>query len=77
MVCSGTMWESRVLLTYGQVVFPGISGFRPPLMNDWLDISKIFLKGPQNPKKKKKKKKKKHFGFDITREYNLFVAVAG
>ena len=26
--------------------FPGFSGFRPPLMNDQLDISEIFLKGP-------------------------------
>ena len=26
--------------------FPGLSGFHPPLMNDWLDISEIFLKGP-------------------------------
>ena len=24
---------------------PGVSGFRPPLMNDRLDISEIFLKG--------------------------------
>ena len=41
----------------GQVVFfPGFSGFRPPLMNDWLDISEIFLKRPLNPNQKKKKK---------------------
>ena len=26
--------------------FSGFSGFRPPLMNDRLDISEIFLKGP-------------------------------
>ena len=26
--------------------FPRFSGFRPPLMNDRLDISEIFLKGP-------------------------------
>ena len=44
--CSGHMWESQVLLTDGQVgFFPGFSSFRPPSMNDWLDISKIFLKG--------------------------------
>ena len=43
------MWESQVLLTDGQVVFSGYSGFRPPLMNDRLDISEIFLKGPLNP----------------------------
>ena len=43
---SGHMWESQVLLTYGQVVFPGFSGFRLHLMNDRLDISEIFLKGP-------------------------------
>ena len=28
-------------------------------MNDRLDISEIFLKGPLNPNQKKKKKKKK------------------
>ena len=43
---SDHMWESQVLLTDGQVVFPGFSSFRPPLMNDRLDISEIFLKGP-------------------------------
>ena len=43
---SGYMWESQVLLTDGQVGFPQVSGFRPPLMNDRLDISEIFLKGP-------------------------------
>ena len=36
---SGHMWESRVLLTDSQVVFP----LRQPLMNDRLDISEIFL----------------------------------
>ena len=30
----------------GQVVFPRFSGFRLPLMNNRLDISEIFLKGP-------------------------------
>ena len=44
--CSGHMWESQVLLTDGQVVFPRFSGFRPPLMNDRLDVSELFLKGP-------------------------------
>ena len=39
--------------------FSGYSGFRPPSMNDRLDISEIFLKGPLNPNQKKKKKKKK------------------
>ena len=43
---SGHLWESQVLLTDGQVVFPRVLGFRPPLMNDRLDISEIFLKGP-------------------------------
>ena len=40
---------------------PGSPVFAPPSMNDRLDISEIFLKGPsnQNQKKKKKKKKKK------------------
>ena len=50
------MWESQVLLTDGQVVFSGYSGFRPPSMNDRLDISEIFLKGPKSKKQNKKKK---------------------
>ena len=29
-----------------QVVLCGYSGFRPSLINDWPDISEIFLKGP-------------------------------
>ena len=41
----GPRFESH-WLTDGQVVFPGFSGFRPLLMNDRLDISEIFLKGP-------------------------------
>ena len=41
--CSGHMWESQVLLTDGQVVFPRFLGFRPPLMNNQLNISDIFL----------------------------------
>ena len=43
---SGHMWESQVLLKAGQVGFPGFSSFFPPFMNDRLDISEIFLKGP-------------------------------
>ena len=43
---SGHMWESQVLLTDGQVIFPRVLRFRPPLMNDLLDISEILLKGP-------------------------------
>ena len=39
---SGHMWESQVLLS-DDLVF---SGFRPPLMNDRLNISEIILKGP-------------------------------
>ena len=39
------MWESQVLLMDGQVVFPRFSDFHPPLMNDRLNISEIFLKG--------------------------------
>ena len=42
---------------------PGFSGFRPPLMNDRLDINEIVLKGPKNPNQKKKKKKKKKMAF--------------
>ena len=42
---SGHMWESQVLLMDGQVVFfPGFSSFCQTLMNNQLDISKIFLK---------------------------------
>ena len=37
--------------------FPGLSGFRPPLLNDQLDRNEIFLKGLLNPNQKKKKKK--------------------
>ena len=49
------MRESQVLLTDGKVVFPGFSGFRPPLMNDWLDISEILLKkGRKNPNQNRK-----------------------
>ena len=55
---SGHMWESQVLLADGQVFFfffcfvfwvffPGFSGFRPPLMNDRLDI----LERADNPNK--------------------------
>ena len=43
---SGHMWESQGLLVDGQAFFPVFSGFRPPLMNERLDISEIFLKGP-------------------------------
>ena len=43
---SSHMWESQVLLTDGHVVIPRFSIFRPPLMNDHLDMSEIFLKGP-------------------------------
>ena len=53
---SGDMWETQVLLTEGKVFFyPGFSGLRSLLMNsdlrsllmnDRLDISEIFLKGP-------------------------------
>ena len=42
---SSHMRKSQVLLTGGQEVFTGFSGFRPPMMNDRLDISEIFLKG--------------------------------
>ena len=43
---TGHIWESQVLLTDGRVVFPGVSGFRPPLMKDRLDINEIFFKEP-------------------------------
>ena len=53
------MWESQVLLTDGQVFFffLGFSGLRPPLRNNQLDISEIFLKNPKFVKPKSKKKK--------------------
>ena len=38
----------------GQVVFPRFFGFHQPLINGWIGISEIFLKGPENPNKKKK-----------------------
>ena len=40
------MRERHFLRTDGQVVFPGLSSFRSPLMNDRLDISEIFSKEP-------------------------------
>ena len=49
--------------------YPGFSGFRPPLMNDRLDINEIVLKGPKNPNQKKKKKKKKKNGVYLTDAY--------
>ena len=39
---SGYRWSGGYL--------PGFSSFRPPLMNDRLDISEIFLKGPNKKK---------------------------
>ena len=50
---------------------PGFSGFHPPLMNDRLDISEIFLKGRKTQIKKKKKKKKKKKGVCVSHvEFN-------
>ena len=40
---SGHMWESQVCLRMVRWFFSGYSGFRPPSMNDRLDIS---VKGP-------------------------------
>ena len=40
--CTGHMWESQVLLTDGEVVFPRVLWFFPTFD----DISEIFLKGP-------------------------------
>ena len=42
----GHMWESQVLLTYGQVVFPRVLWFSPTFYETRLNISEIFLKGP-------------------------------
>ena len=39
----------------GGFFFPGsLLFFSPPLMNDWLNISEIFLKGPNKKKQNKK-----------------------
>ena len=59
LTCSGHMWENQVLLTDVQVAFPLVLRFFffffffvfffffcPTSMNDRLDISEIFLKGP-------------------------------
>ena len=58
----GPREKAKFCLQMVRWFFPGFSGFRPPLMNDRLDISEIFLKGPKNPNQKKKKKKKKKNG---------------
>ena len=47
-VSLGSHVESQVLLTDGQVVFPGFSDFRPALMNDRLDISGMGCKTRQS-----------------------------
>ena len=48
------MWERLDLLTEGQVgFFLDTPFFCPPSMNNWLDISEIFLKGQYNNKKKR------------------------
>lgn len=48
--------EKEVLLTEDQVIFLRVVWiFCSPLMNDWPDISKIFLKGRKTQIKKKKK----------------------
>ena len=54
--------------------FSGFSGFRPPSMNDRLDISEIFLKGPLNPPPHPPpKKKKKKMCTDVDMHYKLEV----
>ena len=43
------VWEGllfKFCLRMVRWFFSGFSGFRPPSMNDRLDISEIFLKGP-------------------------------
>ena len=59
-LCSGHMWESQVLLTDGQVVFPQVLQFWPTLINNQLDVREIFLK-ERVVKPKSKKKRKKEF----------------
>ena len=44
----GTQCEMPSSAPAGQVFFSGYSGFHPPLINNRLDISAIFLKGPLN-----------------------------
>ena len=41
-----TCGKAKFCLRMVRWFFSGFFGFRPPLMNDRLDISEIFLKGP-------------------------------
>ena len=42
----GSRGKAKFCLQMVGWFFPGFSGFHPPLMNDRLYISEIFLKGP-------------------------------
>ena len=42
----GSRGKAKFCLRMVKWFFPGYSGFRPALMNNRLDISEIFLKGP-------------------------------
>ena len=52
-----TCGKAKFCLRIVRWFFPGFSSFHPPLMNDWLDISEIFLNGAVKTKSKKKKEK--------------------
>ena len=53
------MWESRVLLTDGQVVFPRVLRFSPTFDERSARYKWNILERDIKPKSKKKKKKKK------------------
>ena len=56
---SGHMWESQVLLTDGQVVFPRVLWFLPTFDEQSVQYKwNILERAAVKPKSKKKKKKK-------------------
>ena len=44
------MGKRRYASEWSGGFYPGFSGFRPPLMNDRLDISEISLERAEKPK---------------------------
>ena len=46
------MWESQILLTNGQVIFPRVLLFSPTFDEQSPAMNGIFLKGPYNLNKK-------------------------
>ena len=49
---SGHMWDAKFCTGRSGGFSPGTPVFPPPLINDRLDISEIFLKGPLKPNQK-------------------------